>query len=111
MSKQLDQEVSGALDGFEKVARKQLHKGLNKYNQPIDYMDDYNWNDMAMEELFDAFIYITANRDKTRTIIDKVLFDLNEINKLASNNIEIQSRISKISSDLRYLNKGKVSEL
>lgn len=64
---------------FNNISDKQDEKGLKKYGKPINPLDDYNWNDMAIEELVDSIKYVVANKKKTELTIDKVVKELEAI--------------------------------
>lgn len=63
---------------FDDMARKQEGKGVIKYGKPLDPMDDYNWLDMAEEEMVDGFKYIEAQRKKQQFVAYKLRKLLNQ---------------------------------
>lgn len=64
------------LDRTENIMNNQDSFGLEKYGKPLDPMDDYDWLNMAEEELADALKYFNAEREKRNTIIDMVISDI-----------------------------------
>ena len=49
---------------FAWVAEKQEEKGIKKYGHELRPLDDYDWLEMAKEELVDAFKYLECERIK-----------------------------------------------
>ena len=73
--------LNRSLKEFEQVSRSQAKKGLVKYGQTLNPLDDYCWLDMELEELVDAVQYNRAQKDKQSFVLDKIrkLTDDNEI--------------------------------
>lgn len=59
-------------DEFIKIANSQEQKGIEKYGQPLDPLDSYNWRRMAKEEAVDLFKYLEAEEEKTSFITSKI---------------------------------------
>lgn len=57
---------------FESVAKSQEEKGIAKYGKPLDPMDNYDWLEMANEELVDAYKYFMAEKVKRQYCINKI---------------------------------------
>ncbi len=56
--------------------------GFSKYNQGIDYRDDYDWLSEAEEEMADGLQYIVAakmKRNEAITMIDKLIDDIDDV--------------------------------
>lgn len=68
---------------FGHVAIDQEYKGLEKYGQPLNPLDNYDWLGMAKQESADEFKYLHAEQVK-RTFI------VNKIRKLSKGNSEIE---------------------
>lgn len=49
--------TSISLYDLQKVMESQDEKGMKKYGTPLNYLDDYNWDIMADEELADLIKY------------------------------------------------------
>lgn len=49
---------------FSEVARSQEDKGIEKYGQALEPIDDYDWLEMAIEEQVDGFKYLHAEQKK-----------------------------------------------
>ena len=49
-----------------KTMTKQYHKGIIKYGVSIDDAkdEDYNWHEMALEEIADMFVYLERARNQ-----------------------------------------------
>lgn len=70
------------INTFNTIAIQQDKKGMDKYGKPVNPLDKYNWNDMAIEELVDAMKYIVASKIKTETIIEEVINELKQTREL-----------------------------
>jgi len=57
---------------FEEMAVSQEEKGMEKYGKPIDPLDDYDWLEMADEEMVDGYKYLHAEKIKRKFIVDKI---------------------------------------
>lgn len=57
---------------FDRVARSQEEKGIEKYGQPLNPFDRYDWIEMALEECVDGFKYLLAEKVKRDTTIKKI---------------------------------------
>lgn len=57
---------------FNHVADEQENKGIQKYGQALDPLDDYNWLEMAVEEQVDGFKYLTAEMEKRAYIVSMI---------------------------------------
>lgn len=57
---------------FSNLANDQENKGIEKYGQPLDPMDDYDWLRMAQEELVDGYKYFEAERYKRDMVIRNI---------------------------------------
>jgi hypothetical protein len=67
---------------FEDVAISQETKGIAKYGQPLDPMDNrWDWAEMAMEELVDAVKYVECERVKRNRTISASISALVELKK------------------------------
>lgn len=64
----LDKTVSE----FNKVAYTQEMKGIQKYGQALDPLDDYDWLKMALEEQVDGTKYLVAEMEKRKFVVDKI---------------------------------------
>ncbi|AEZ50553.1 hypothetical protein F400_gp106 [Bacillus phage BCD7] len=61
------------MEEMTEVAVKQDEFGFKKYGQYLDPMDDYDWLNMATEELADLMKYMKAEQYKRDAIVNKVL--------------------------------------
>lgn len=57
---------------FADVAHSQEKKGIAKYGKPLDPADDYDWTEMAIEELVDGFKYILAEQVRRKSIVRQI---------------------------------------
>ncbi|KGX84465.1 hypothetical protein [Pontibacillus litoralis] len=57
---------------FSGVAISQEEKGVAKYGKPLDPRDNYNWLEMAKEELVDGFKYLEAERVKRQRSVARI---------------------------------------
>lgn len=69
---------------FFDVAKSQEEKGIKKYGQALDPLDDYDWLEMAVEEQVDGFKYLHAEQVKRKHIANEIrkLTDDKRIHKL-----------------------------
>lgn len=67
---------------FNLSADEQEKKGMEKYGQPLNPLDNYDWLNMCLEEQTDGFKYLAAEKVKRDFIVDKIrkLTDNTEIN-------------------------------
>jgi len=65
---------------FINVASHQESKGMEKYGQGLDPLDDYDWLSMAVEEQVDGYKYLHAEMIKRAHIV-------NEIRKVIENDV------------------------
>lgn len=59
-------------DKFNEVAVEQERKGILKYGQPLNPLDDYCWLSMALEEQVDGTKYLIAEMEKRKFIVNKI---------------------------------------
>jgi len=57
---------------FTEAANRQENKGVEKYGKPLDPLDNYDWLEMATEELVDGFKYLVAEQVKREFIANKI---------------------------------------
>ncbi|WP_051359543.1 hypothetical protein [Paucisalibacillus globulus] len=57
---------------FQVIAKEQEEKGIVKYGKPLDPLDDYDWLDMAAEELVDGFKYLVAEKKNRQHIVNRI---------------------------------------
>lgn len=57
---------------FEETANQQELKGIEKYGQLLDPLDNYDWLKMAAEEQVDGFKYLVAEMEKRKFIVNKL---------------------------------------
>lgn len=57
---------------FGEVAYSQEIKGIEKYRQPLDPLDNYDWLEMALEEQVDGTKYLVAEMEKRKDVIGKI---------------------------------------
>lgn len=60
------------IEEFDYVANNQEKKGIAKYGKPLDPMDNYDWLQMANEELVDAYKYFMAEKVKRKYCIQMI---------------------------------------
>lgn len=61
-----------ALYKFKEMLDYQNKKGLAKYGQPLNPMDNYDWTNMALEENIDQFQYLYAEQVKKKYVINEI---------------------------------------
>ncbi|WP_277679240.1 hypothetical protein [Gracilibacillus dipsosauri] len=66
------EHLQSSINEFQKVAESQEFKGLKKYGKPVYPLDNYDWLDMANEEIVDAFKYLHAERVKRKHIAREI---------------------------------------
>ncbi|TFJ92161.1 hypothetical protein [Lentibacillus salicampi] len=59
-------------DKFSEMANIQERKGIMKYGQPLDPLDNYDWLEMAQEEQTDGYKYLVAEQEKRKFIANKI---------------------------------------
>lgn len=64
--------VKKSQQSYIDVSNKQAEKGLEKYGQALDPLDNYDWLRMAEEEIIDNHQYLIAERKKRAFIVDKI---------------------------------------
>lgn len=57
---------------FNRVANEQERKGIMKYGQPLNPLDNYNWLRMLSEEMVDGQKYAMAEQVKKDFVIRKI---------------------------------------
>jgi site-specific DNA-adenine methylase len=67
------------LEVIANLMDKQDQKGLTKYGKTLDKvnLDDYDWNQMAMEEMADCIKYLMMENFRLKRIISVAKGDLN----------------------------------
>lgn len=90
---------------FTETMHLQDLKGLEKYNQALDPMDNkYDWLNMATEELADAVKYFKAEQTRRDEVLKEVMNDLNIIQRsLEGNNKPLHYIIEGIKLRLMQL--------
>ena len=78
------EHLQDSVDQFTQVALSQEKKGIQKYGQPLNPLDSYDWLDMASQELVDGFKYLHAEQVKRAEICAKIrrLVDKPEVLRL-----------------------------
>ena len=78
------EHLQDSVDEFTQVALSQEKKGIQKYGQPLNPLDNYCWLDMASQELVDGFKYLHAEQVKRADICAKIrrLVDKPEVLRL-----------------------------
>ena len=66
------EHLQDSVDEFTQVALSQEKKGIQKYGQPLNPLDNYCWLDMASQELVDGFKYLHAEQVKRADICAKI---------------------------------------
>ena len=66
------QHLQTSIDTFIDYAKAQEQKGIEKYGQPLDPLDNYCWLTMAIEEQVDGFQYLVAEMKKRKFVVDKI---------------------------------------
>lgn len=65
--------LKSSINKFNEGAKKQEDKGIEKYGQPLDPLDNrYDWLEMAIEEQVDGFKYLHAEQVKRKHITDQI---------------------------------------
>lgn len=89
------------LEELEEVMYQQDEKGMEKYNQALDPMDDkWDWLQMAEEELADLAKYLKAEQHKRNQVMERVSYLLNDIENQA--NIHEMELIKAKVEQVRY---------
>ena len=57
---------------FNQIADSQEDKGIEKYGQPLNPLDNYDWLGMALEEQVDGTKYLIAEMEKRKFIAEKI---------------------------------------
>lgn len=66
------EHLQDTVEVFTDEAIKQALKGKKVYGKPLDVLDDYNWNKMALEEAADLVNYLVAEQRKKEFVIKKI---------------------------------------
>lgn len=61
-----------SIASFRETATNQAQKGIKKYGKPLDPLDDYNWLNIAKEEIVDGFEYLEAEQVKRQQIVCRI---------------------------------------
>jgi len=64
--------LNDTIDKFAEKAKSQEEKGLVKYGKPLDPLDDYDWLEMANDEMVDGYKYLVAEKEKRKFIAGKI---------------------------------------
>lgn len=96
------------MEEITEVAVKQDEFGFKKYGQYLDPMDDYDWLNMATEELADLMKYMKAEHKKRDIVLKEVDFKLDMIleNLKNTGHTGSISLLKQIKSDIRRLSKN-----
>lgn len=57
---------------FNQSADDQEEKGMEKYGQALEPLDNYCWLDMAIQEQTDGFKYLAAEKVKREFVVGKI---------------------------------------
>lgn len=60
------------INHFTEEAESQEAKGMKHYGKALDPLDNYDWLQMASEELVDAYKYFHAERVKRDYVIQEI---------------------------------------
>lgn len=66
------QHLENTVIKFAETARTQEEKGIEKYGQPLNPLDSYDWLEMANEEMVDGYKYLVAEMEKRKFICNKI---------------------------------------
>lgn len=66
------EHVQLSIEDYINTIHSQAEKGLEKYGQGLDPLDNFDWLDMASEELIDGHQYIVAEKRKREFICSKI---------------------------------------
>lgn len=66
------EHVQLSIEDYTNTIHSQAEKGLEKYGQAMDPLDDYDWLEMATEELIDGHQYVVAEKRKREYIVSKI---------------------------------------
>lgn len=103
------QHLNYVIERFTAQAHNQEAKGLEKYGKALDPFDrkNYDWLEMAEEELVDAFKYFHAEKVRRDTILDTVIRDLegisDDLKEKRANDVVIHSQLDICIYRLRKL--------
>lgn len=65
--------VVRSIDKFKEVINTQSDKGIEKYGQPLQPIAiEYDWLEMAAEEMVDGFQYLVAEMEKRKFVAKKI---------------------------------------
>lgn len=80
--------LNKTIEEFDYIANSQEKKGIAKYGKPLDPLDNYDWLEMANEELVDGYKYLIAEKEKRNFIVNKIRTLLNyKINETSKTEI------------------------
>lgn len=94
-AEQLEMYMETNIGAFKDKLEKQTSKGDKKYGQLPDPLDDYDWNDMAEDELVDGFVYIQMQKAKVEIIAAK-LRKLTSYRQTEQTQMEIRYWLNKL---------------
>lgn len=97
------------IDRLEDKMNSGDEKGVVEYGKPLDPMDDYDWYDMAEEELADFLKYFNCERERRDRLINMVLKELQyaKIKIIEGEYISSHSAINDAIDKLNYLVKKR----
>lgn len=94
---------------FAEGANKQEVKGIEKYGVPLNPMDNYDWLNMAEEELIDGYKYLVAERTRRDAILKEIVEDINNMKnglEYAEGGEAYIEMLNAIEAKLRKLSKN-----
>ncbi|WP_373894433.1 hypothetical protein [Virgibacillus sp. CBA3643] len=81
----MTEHLNKVINKFEETARYQESKGILKYGNPLDSLDNYDWLEMAEQEQVDGYKYLVAEMEKRKFIATKIRKLLNYKENSVSN--------------------------
>jgi hypothetical protein len=96
-------------DRIENIMNEQDEKGIEKYGQPLDPMDNYDWLYMAEEELADALKYFNAEREKRDNVHSDILIEMKYLKEqlIEGNYLEANAAANSVINRLQFLIKKR----
>ena len=92
---------------FKRVAFTQEMKGLDKYGEPLNpHNKNYNWLEMATEELVDGFKYLHAEQVKRNEIVAQIR-EIVKYNTIPMVHDQITVLLDELADTVRYYLEGR----
>lgn len=90
-----------------KTMIEQDEKGMDKYGKELNPMDDYDWLDMAQQEIADLVKYVQAEKVRRNIILDEVLHELTILQLQYMDDKHVVEKTEEVRKKLTGLYKEK----